>query len=103
MKATEFIDSFKQIQQKEVSEEAVKILGKEERVKRFSKIESDERDLLFNFLTARRIFFSESKMINDIVNDYLELSLSIDATGANIIVDLFKTEIQAQLIKEKNE
>lgn len=103
MKAVEFLDSFKQIQQKEVSEEAVKILGDLNRVKRFSNIEADERDTLFNFLTARRVFFGDSEMIADIVNDYLELSLSIDAVGSKVIVDLFKTEIQAQLVKDKNE
>ncbi len=92
--AKELLDSFEKVDREKVSEAAVIELGNVKKIKRFSFIDEDDRDYLFNLLVARRVFFPQSKMVCNIVDDFLELSLSIKGKGSQNIVDLFKTEIQ---------
>lgn len=100
MDAKDFLTAFQSVDRKEVSDKAISVLGERIKVKRFSYIDVKDRNMLFKFLTAKHIFFPKSNKIEDITNDFLELSLSVDGIGGNRIVDLFKSEIQANIIKD---
>ena len=98
MKASDLLNVTKL--EKNISDKAIETLSDNEKIKRYSNIDAVEKIFLHRILTANELAW-KNKKITKLINDYLELSLSVDMKGINSIVDLYKSEIEVE--KEKIE
>lgn len=84
-----------------LSSKVIKLITMGGESERLGNIEDAQLDLLFNLKTKNIVYYSNGSMINDVIDSFLNLSVSRDGKMIDGIKDMFKAaEINAGEVKK---